>query len=266
MSWTSQRTALVTNDDGIDSPGLRALAEAAAAVGLDPLVAAPRWDSSGASASITGVHDGMRLAIEDRQWPDWAGPVHAAEATPALIAWLGVRGAFGRRPDFVVVGINRGPNVGRAVLHSGTVGAALTAYNHGVTAVAVSLAAEDEEEPCQWATASDVARRCIAWAMVASGPVVLNCNVPNVTLDELGNLQVAPLASVGAVETTITDRTAGSVRVQVAGDPSDPAPGTDARLLRAGVPTVTALRPVVEDAALDLTDLAPRHPSPVTVD
>ncbi len=186
--------------------------------------------------------------------------MQAAAATPALVVWLALRGAFGDRPAAVLSGVNRGRNVGRAVLHSGTVGAALTASIHGARALAVSLDVEDDE-PCRWETANGVARRCVEWLLRSPRPVVLNCNVPNRPVEELAGLAVAPLAAVGAAETAVTDRRAGRVRVQVAADAPEPAPGTDTWLLRSGTATITPLRPVSEDVTVDLADLEERAPS-----
>src|SRR5919106_1774673 len=125
--------ALVTNDDGIDSAGIGMLARAAADAGLEVTVAAPSWDSSGASASLTAVEEDGRFLVESRT-PDGAGEDdhsdaewYAVEAAPAFIVRAGVEGAFGEPPDVVLSGINLGQNTGAAVLHSGTVGAVLTA-------------------------------------------------------------------------------------------------------------------------------------------
>ena len=117
----------ITNDDGINSPGIAALARVAVELGLDVVVAAPAWNSSGASASLTGVSSDGRLVVTDYQL-DGADKAMAycIEAAPAMIVRAGVRGAFGPTPDLVLSGINDGPNTGHAVLHSGTVGAALT--------------------------------------------------------------------------------------------------------------------------------------------
>ena len=118
--------ALITNDDGVDSAGIRALARVAVDAGLDAFVAAPSWDSSGAAASLTAVeHDGRFLLHEVTydELPEVV--VFAVEAAPAFIVRAAATGAFGPPPEIVLSGINRGPNTGHAVLHSGTVGAAL---------------------------------------------------------------------------------------------------------------------------------------------
>src|SRR5205823_6443359 len=146
----------ITNDDGVESAGLHHLAEAAVAAGLDVVVAAPVRESSGSSASLSALDADGRVVTERRDVPMLDGvPVYAVHATPAFIAFTAVREAFGQ-VDLVISGINRGPNTGIATLHSGTVGAALTAAAHGLRGLAVSLAT-DRPDP-HWATAVSVAR------------------------------------------------------------------------------------------------------------
>lgn len=132
--------ALITNDDGIDSEGIAVLARVAHDAGLDLTVAAPSWDSSGASASLTAVEQDGRVLFERRTLRGLPEvDAFAVEAAPALIVRLATTGAFGEEPELVLSGINHGLNAGRAVLHSGTVGAALTAATHGCRALAISL-------------------------------------------------------------------------------------------------------------------------------
>ncbi|MGV9368202.1 5'/3'-nucleotidase SurE [Amycolatopsis sp. NPDC003731] len=132
--------ALITNDDGIGSPGLVALARGAVAHGWTVVVAAPAMEASGTSAGLSAAGDDGRIAVERRELPDLPGvPAHAVAAHPGLIVLAAAQGAFGAPPDIVLSGVNHGANVGRAVLHSGTVGAALTASINGARALAVSL-------------------------------------------------------------------------------------------------------------------------------
>jgi 5'-nucleotidase len=124
--------ALITNDDGIDSPGLWALAAAARAAGLDVVVAAPHLDSSGVGTSVMSVRDGSRTALHPRELPGMADvEAGAVEGHPAYIVHVAGRGWLDPAPDLVLSGINVGANVGQAVLPSGTVGAALTGARHG---------------------------------------------------------------------------------------------------------------------------------------
>jgi len=127
---------LVTNDDGIDSVGLHVLARALVPLG-DVVVVAPDSEYSGASAALGALHllqPEVRRAHVDGVAEAWT--VNGPPGLCVMFARLGVFGAV----DLVVAGINPGANVGRAIYHSGTVGAALTARNGGTSGVAVSQA------------------------------------------------------------------------------------------------------------------------------
>ncbi len=128
---------LVTNDDGVTAPGLAALTRALVAwtggAGADGpgspheiIVMAPSSNYSGAGAAVGSVTDGTAIPYQ-RAFVEGAGDVEAygLDASPALSVIAGALGAVGPKPDLVVSGINHGVNVGRSVLHSGTVGAAL---------------------------------------------------------------------------------------------------------------------------------------------
>lgn len=249
-------TALITNDDGIDSPGLHALARAAIeALGDDVkvIVAAPSWDSSGASASLTGVrHDG-RILIEPREVPDLDAEAFAVDAAPAMIAVTALHGGFGPAPDLVLSGANRGRNTGHAVLHSGTVGAALTAVQLGASGLAVSV---DSAAPVSWSTACEVAAPVISWLAATRPPVTINLNVPDVTPDAVCGLRHAPLAAVGAVQTNVTET--GQGYVQLTFDELDTAPGqdSDADLLRRGFAVLTAIEAITEVPVTELPGFA----------
>ncbi|MGH9024269.1 MAG: 5'/3'-nucleotidase SurE, partial [Acidimicrobiia bacterium] len=152
---------LITNDDGIASHGLRALAEVAVAAGLDVVVAAPLENCSGASSSISAMESGGRFVVERRVWRGFQGTdVFGVGGLPAFIALTAARGAFGAPPDIVLSGINNGPNTGHAILHSGTVGAALTASTQGCRAMAVSITAGPTPH---WDTAAGVADMVLPW-------------------------------------------------------------------------------------------------------
>jgi 5'-nucleotidase len=276
---------LVTNDDGIQSPGLSALAGVASERGHDTIVVAPNWDSSGASASVTGVTQGHDLLVEQHSWTGWApGAVLSMNATPALICRSAFQGAFGRPPDIVLSGINRGANTGRAILHSGTVGAAFTAYHEHRPALAVSLDVTGsfvvtgpidgwaDGSPdgsvkagrAHWATAAIIAGRLFDWLSAEMRHVVLNCNVPNVPIDEVRGIRVGRLAAVGASQTTVTEQTGELLPLTVGAATDDGeahddpvaaslANPTDSELLQIGYACVTAVVPVVEDPSLELT-------------
>lgn len=120
---------LVTNDDGVHSPGIVALAEALAPLG-QVVVVAPDRERSAAGHSLT-LHHPLR-AEEIRPG------VFAVDGTPTDCVNLGIHGLLERRPDLVVSGINRGGNLGDDITYSGTVAAALEATLMGVPALALS--------------------------------------------------------------------------------------------------------------------------------
>ncbi|HET7691085.1 MAG TPA: 5'/3'-nucleotidase SurE [Nocardioidaceae bacterium] len=229
--------ALITNDDGIESKGLHTLAQVAVDAGLEVVVAAPHEERSGASASLVATRSDGRLLVQ-KAAIGLDVPTYAVEASPAYIAWAAVRGAFGPRPHLVLSGINKGPNTGHAVLHSGTVGAALTANAHGLPALAVSVSAPD---PVHWETTASVADRALRWLLEREPRPVLNVNVPDVPLDQLRGLRRAPLATFGAVQADIAEVGEGFVtltfsEVDVTGEPE-----SDAALQQAGWATITPL-------------------------
>jgi 5'-nucleotidase len=133
----SDKLILLTNDDGIHSPGLRAAAEALARLGWVTVVA-PReqWTGAGRSMPIStgGMIDVQTKPINNGNWE-----VYAVDATPAQAVQHGILEIAPRIPDLVVSGINYGENVGSGVTVSGTVGAALEAAAFGIPSMAISL-------------------------------------------------------------------------------------------------------------------------------
>ncbi|MEE2033084.1 5'/3'-nucleotidase SurE [Rhodococcus chondri] len=251
--------ALIVNDDGIDSPGLALLARIAVDAGLDVQIAAPHMERSGASASLTALEEDGKLILTRRDMPDLPGvDALAVEASPALITFVASYGAFGRKPDIVLSGINLGPNTGHAILHSGTVGAALTAAAHGARGVALSL---NGTAPSQWETAGPVAERAVRWAIDHGEPgKVLNVNIPDIPPGDLLGLRPAPLAEFGAVQAEIGEfeengNESHSVAVTFRSVEIDDSYDSDAALLCRGWATATVLQMPFEVAHTDLSEL-----------
>jgi len=132
---------LVTNDDGYDAPGLRALAEALAPLGR-VMVAAPQENNSGVGHATTSRQFVRARAIEIV--PEVKG--WAIAARPATCVRMALEDLLDEKPDVVVSGINRGENLGVVVNYSGTVGAAREAAIAGVAAIAVSNQGNDETD------------------------------------------------------------------------------------------------------------------------
>jgi 5'-nucleotidase len=251
--------ALITNDDGIDADGLRWLAVAALQAGFAPIIAAPLTESSGIGAGLRAAEEDGRILVEERTLEGLDGvPAFAVAATPAYIALLGTRGAFGTEPDVLLSGINHGPNTGRAVLHSGTAGAALTAISDGYRAMAFSLnfGWGNANDP-HWDTAVGVTAELLAGAMGLPPGSMVNVNVPNLPVDELRGVRQAELAEFGAVQMTMLERGEGYVRMTLSASGVELHPDSDEALLAAGYVTVTPLRPLAaaSDVPLDLPDL-----------
>jgi 5'-nucleotidase len=239
VSTSRRLRALITNDDGIDSPGLWALAAAARDAGFDVVVAAPHVDASGVGASVVSVREGNRTRVHPRAGADGI-PAFAVEGHPAWIVHAACRGWLDPMPDVVLSGINVGANVGRMVLHSGTVGAALTASLYGCRALAVSLDTgwEPPERP-HWEAAGHVLPGVLDLLLSRPEGTVLTLNVPDLPVAELGELREATLVPFGAVQIRM-EHAEGTLNASLA-DAEDPEPGSDVALLRAGHPTITAL-------------------------
>lgn len=251
---------LVTNDDGIDSEGIRQLALAARAEGHEVVIAAPAEEASGSSSALNAVEDHGRIVVEHRRLTGLEDvPAHSVEGLPGFIALIAMQGAFGRPPDVVLSGINRGANTGYAIIHSGTVGAAVTAVVNGCRAMAVSL---DVGRPMHWASAAHVARSVLPLLAASDSGAVFNLNVPNIPVGDIKGLRRAELAAFGAVQTKITERGAGFVRLTVAETEPDPDLRTDAGLLAEGYATLSLLQPPRESAGtvLALPDVTAPHP------
>jgi 5'-nucleotidase len=185
---------LVTNDDGIDSVGLHVLARAMQPFG-EVVVAAPDQEYSGAGAAIGALHL-IQPEVHKRQI-EGIDTAWAVSGPPALCVFFARLGLYGDPFDLVVSGINPGANVGRAVYHSGTVGAAITARNGGISGIAVSQAVigfgvegqgwDDAVKGQKWHTAAAVAARVVDGfiANKPAEPIVLNVNVPNLEIEDI---------------------------------------------------------------------------------
>jgi broad specificity polyphosphatase/5'/3'-nucleotidase SurE len=112
-------------------------------------------------------------------------------------------GAFGPRPDLVLSGVNHGINVGRSALHSGTVGAALTAAHFRLRALAASI--RWGEEPVPWTTASTLAAALVPGLAQSPEGTVLNLNVPNIALSDVRGARRGRLSRGGSIRSAVHD-------------------------------------------------------------
>ena len=137
MSEKKEVQILLTNDDGINSPGLWAAAEALSTLGF-VTVAAPREQASGMGRSMPSTSDGIiseqNLTVHGVDWT-----IYAVGGTPAQAVQHAILEIMPVAPDIVVAGINYGTNIGTGITISGTVGAAMEGASHDILALAVSL-------------------------------------------------------------------------------------------------------------------------------
>lgn len=260
---------LVTNDDGIDSVGLHVLARRLVPLG-DVVVVAPDREYSGFGAALGTLHtletEVHRCTIEGV--PE-AWSVTTPPAMCVLFARLGVFGPV----DLVVSGINPGINVGRAIYHSGTVGAALTARNGGMSGIAVSQhvtgggvegqAWDEMLVGQQWESAAEVAARAAEGLLadMPARPVVVNINVPNVPVDELSSwrhaeIGVAPPRTVGSARLVPREGHQDAFDVEMEwGEAGVPDPATDGGTVEAGAVAVTYLSSFVPEPRSDMDSL-----------
>ena len=235
---------LVTNDDGIESAGLHVLAAALAATGYEVIVIAPDRDRSGIGAAIGLVHADQHLDVEKVEMPGCEGiPAFAIDGPPGLCVCAGRLGAFGDPPDLVVSGVNPGCNTGRAILHSGTVGAALTAQSFGCSALAVSVAVS---EPWRFDTATRVALDVLPMLLDAPPRSVLNLNVPALAYDDVRGVRWARLAAFGSVRAAIAESERGGLQFELRATGASPPPDSDQGLVDAGFASLTTIVGVAE--------------------
>jgi 5'-nucleotidase len=232
---SDSKRVLVTNDDGVDAPGIRALAKAALRAGCTVTVVAPDGDRSGSAAAIGPLSTTPPRRLHVEGIPELS--VFAVDAPPAVVVLASHAGAFGPPPHGVLSGVNRGANVGRGVLHSGTVGAALTAANLGLPAVAVSLEPSDDPD---WDAAASLAVERLQHLWSEERITACNLNVP------ARPASLAPVAATLAATGLVTaaaDDESFSFELRVASD-AGADEGSDAALLAAGAVTYTLLAPL----------------------
>lgn len=233
---------------------------------MEAVIAAPVEEASGSSASITASEASAvtaaggqgRVRVEARAVRGLDVPAFAVYSAPSLISLLAAHGAFGEAPHLVLSGINRGANVGRAILHSGTVGAALTGGVNGARGLAVSLVTGSG--PLRWGTAASVVKRVLPLLAESPPGTVLNLNVPDAEAAEEVELVEARLAPFGIVHATMTERSEDHVHLVIADPSEDFGADTDAALLASGHATVTSVTSIIEEPER-FTDIPVQAPS-----
>jgi 5'-nucleotidase len=180
---------LITNDDGLYSPGLWAVASTLKELG-EVVVVAPDRDQSGIGAAMT-----LQSVVRAREIapPPVEGiRTYAVEGTPADCVILAAETLITEPIDLVVSGINQGSNLGLDIMTSGTVGGAFQGYFHKIPAIAISIASLTD---LQYEAASQAAKSLAAAISKNNlpSPMLLNVNLPNAAPDRIEKVEITKL-------------------------------------------------------------------------
>jgi 5'-nucleotidase len=254
---------LVTNDDGIDSRGLWALAEVMSRLG-QTLVVAPDKEQSGVGTGVS-LYRGTNIAEVPSSIPNVRA--YTVGGTPSDCVILGLRRLAQARIELLVSGINLGPNVGNDIPYSGTVMATLQGYFRKIPSLAISLVTSNRGEEPHFDVAAQVAESLALSIKNGQMPtdVILNTNVPNIPLEQIKGIRVTRTAASGYVRlaevrggsnvsyTTASGKRPGQVIEE----------GTDIWAVEAGFISVTPLRlevthhNLIPTLSARITELAP---------
>ncbi len=230
---------LITNDDGIEAPGIAVLEAVAALLAREVWVVAPEQDQSGVSHSIS-LHLPLRVSKRGERRFGVSG-------TPADCIFVAARQIMPAFPDLVLSGINRGANLGVETVFSGTVGGAMAGLLLGVPSIALSQAFSDRHA-VRWDTARELAPGVLRrlWKVAWANNACLNVNFPDVPAKSAGPLTVTRqgYGLVKAVEVTSrTDPRGGDYSwLHFARGQSVDGPGTETEVILAGGIAVTPLQ------------------------
>ncbi len=227
---------LVSNDDGVDTPGIRILARHLAVLGQVTVVA-PDRDRSGASNSLT-------LDAPLRVVPLGDGFYRVA-GTPTDCVHLALTGMLEDDPDIVVSGINNAANLGDDVIYSGTVAAAMEGRFLGLPAIAVSLVTRNHQAQ-HFDSAARAAVAIIQRLQSAQLPAdtILNVNVPDLSWQQIRGFEATRLGNRHRSEKSVEQRDPRGYPIWwigPAGAEQDAGPGTDFDAVRRGFISITPI-------------------------
>ena len=228
---------LVSNDDGVDAPGIRFLAEGLRGAGHEVWVVAPDRDRSGASNSLTLDLPIRIKKLDARTW--------RVAGTPTDCVHLALTGMLEAEPDIVVSGINNAANLGDDVIYSGTVSAAMEGRFLGLPAVAMSLATKNHDAK-HYETAARAAVEIVARLKADPLPAdtILNVNVPDMAWADVRGFEVTRLGNRHRSEPCVPqpDPRGHTVYwIGPAGREQDAGPGTDFHAVRMGYISITPI-------------------------
>ncbi|MFZ2753386.1 MAG: 5'/3'-nucleotidase SurE [Lysobacteraceae bacterium] len=228
---------LVSNDDGVDAPGIRILAAGLREAGHEVLMVAPDRDRSGASNSLT-----LDMPIRVVRHDEHTWRVHG---TPTDCVHVAITGMLEQEPDIVVSGINNTANLGDDVIYSGTVAAAMEGRFLGLPAVAMSLVTADHKGK-HYGTAARAAVEIVARLRADPLPAdtILNVNVPDLPWGEIAGFEVTRLGNRHRAEACTPQEDPRGRQwwwIGAAGAEQDAGPGTDFDAVRRRCISITPI-------------------------
>ena len=249
---------MLTNDDGIDAPGMAVMEEIAAQIAKEVWVIAPEHDQSGQSHAIS-LHHALRISTRGNRR-------YGVTGTPGDCAAIGLSHLMkDTPPQLVLSGVNRGLNLGLETVFSGTVGGAMTAMMLGVPALALSQAFSNRNA-VPWDTARTLGAETIRklWAIGWGKKAILNINFPPIPAAEAGPMTLARqgegMVAGMQVETRVDPRGMEYHWLNFKRGDIPQGPESDYSALRAGKIVVTPLRydRTDDEAYGDLANHLPR--------
>lgn len=227
---------LLSNDDGYDAPGIRALWDCLHQLNLhsELRLIAPDRNRSAASNSLTLMEP---LRIQEQ-----ADQIYSVNGTPTDCVHLGINGAMDFQPDMVISGINAGANMGDDVLYSGTVAAATEGRFLGKPSIAVSLCGDQHFD-----TAVQVLLTLFKELdqLLFDKTTILNINIPDCPYEAIQGIKVTRLGSRHCSEKVVTSTDPRGKKIYwvgQAGQAQDASEGTDFHAIENGYVSITPLK------------------------
>lgn len=226
---------LVSNDDGVHAPGIRALATEMTMI-AEVVVVAPDRNRSGASNSLT-----LARPLTVRQLDNG---YHSVEGTPTDCVHLALTGYMDEKIDMVVSGINDGANLGDDILYSGTVAAAMEGRFLGLPAIAFSMVGHEIKH---YSTGARIARQLVLKLRDDQLPAntILNVNIPDLPFDAIRGIEVTRLGTRHSAEPSVKALDPRGRPIYWIGPPgveADAGPGTDFHAVNNGYVSITPLQ------------------------
>jgi 5'-nucleotidase len=241
---------LITNDDGIHSPGLDALETIAREISDDVWIVAPEYDQSGVAHSLS-LNDPLRLRlVGDKRF--------AVKGTPTDCVILGARHVMdGKPPELLLSGVNRGHNLGEDVTYSGTVAGAIEGALLGIPAVAMSQGyAAGQREAVDYSCAEAHGARVIKMILDAGLPAggLVNVNFPSLAPDKISGVRATRQGQRPQWQAHVEERHDGRNNpyfwIVYGHEIGDPDADTDLKAVAEGYISVTPLKIDMTDHAL----------------